>query len=193
MLAHYHGQIFNATEIAKSLEISDHTAKRYLDLLSGTFMIRQLKPWHYNTKKRIIKSPKIFFRDSGILHALLSLEKKNDVLKHPKLGGSWEGFALEETIRALGLKEDKVFFWGIHAAAELDLVFERGGQLFGAEVKYSQAPSLTSSMRLALSELSLKHLWVVYPGRDSYALNRQVTAVPLMGLKKKRIHALRQQ
>lgn len=186
MLAHYHGQIFNASEIGKSLGVSDHTAQRYLDLLSGTFMVRQLRPWHYNTKKRLIKRPKIYFRDTGILHALFSLVQKKDVLLHPKLGASWEGFALEETIKALQLKEDETFFWGVHASADLDLVFQRNGRLYGVEVKYAQAPGLTSSMRMAFDELALKHLWVIYPGKTTYALDRNITAMPvtqLSGLK----------
>jgi predicted AAA+ superfamily ATPase len=184
MLAHYHGQIFNASEIGKSLEVSDHTAQRYLDLLSGTFMVRQLRPWHYNTKKRLIKRPKIYFRDTGILHSLLSLERKNDLLSHPKLGASWEGFALEEVIRSLGLKEDAAFFWGVHTGGELDLVFEKRGGLYGIEIKYAQAPSLTPSMRFALKELRLRHLWVVYPGGEDYPLNRDVTVISLAGLNK---------
>ncbi len=179
MLAHYHGQIFNASEIGQSLGFSDHTAQRYLDLLSGTFMVRQLRPWHYNTKKRIIKRPKIYFRDTGILHALLSLEGKKDVVSHPKLGASWEGFALEEVIGSMHVREDEAFFWGVHTGAELDLVFEKKGKLFGIEVKYAQAPSLTPSMRSALAELSLKHIWVVYPGREAYPLSRSVTVIPL--------------
>jgi predicted AAA+ superfamily ATPase len=187
MLAHYHGQIFNASEIGKSLEVSDHTAQRYLDLLSGTFMVRQLRPWCYNTKKRLIKRPKIYFRDTGILHSLLSLEAKRDVLSHPKLGVSWEGFALEEAIRLIQLKEDEVFFWGVHTGAELDLVFEKRGKLYGIEVKYTQAPSLTPSMRFALEELSLKHLWVIYPGSEDYQLNRDVTVISLASLGKLRI------
>ncbi len=182
MLAHYHGQIFNASEIGKSLGVSDHTAQRYLDLLSGTFMVRQLRPWHYNTKKRIIKRPKIYFRDTGILHALFALSNKKDVLLHPKLGASWEGFALEEAIKAIRLKEDETFFWGVHAAAEIDLVFQKNGRLYGVEVKYAQAPSLTSSMRMACDELSLKHLWVIYPGKKAYALDRNVTVVSLKEL-----------
>lgn len=179
MLAHYHGQIFNASEIAKSLGVSDHTVQRYLDLLSGTFMVRQLRPWHYNTKKRIIKRPKIYFRDTGILHALFALENKKNVLTHPKLGASWEGFALEETVKAIGLKENETFFWGVHAAAEVDLVFQRNGQLYGVEVKYAQAPGLTSSMRMACDEMALKHLWVIYPGNKTYALDRHVSVLPL--------------
>jgi predicted AAA+ superfamily ATPase len=180
MLAHYHGQIFNASEIGRNFEISDHTAQKYLDLLSGTFMIRQLRPWYYNTKKRIIKRPKLYFRDSGILHTLLSLEQKKDILIHPKLGASWEGFALEEAIKSLRLKEDEVFFWAVHTSAELDLVFEKKGNLYGVEVKYTQAPSLTPSMRSAISELSLKHLWVIYPGKDTYPLAKNVTALPIV-------------
>jgi hypothetical protein len=182
MLAHYHGQIFNASEISKSLQVSDHTAQRYLDILSGTFMVRQLRPWYYNTKKRLVKRPKIYFRDSGILHNLLSLEKKKDVLSHPKLGASWEGFALEEFIRSMQLTEDQVYFWGIHTGAELDLVFEKKGRLYGVEVKYSQAPAITPSMRSALEELSLEHLWVIYPGDQNYLLNRKISVVAIANL-----------
>lgn len=180
MIAHYHGQIFNASEIGRSLGMSDHTAQRYLDLLSGTFMVRQLRPWHYNTKKRLIKRPKIYFRDSGILHTLLSLETKKDITSHPKLGASWEGFALEEIILNLGLREEDAFFWGVHTGAELDLVFEKKGKLYGVEVKYAQAPSMTPSMRFAFEELPLKHLWVVYPGREEYSLSKRITVVPLV-------------
>ena len=184
MLAHYHGQIFNASEVGRSLGVSDHTAQRYLDLLSGTFMVRQLRPWYYNTKKRLVKRPKIYFRDAGILHALLSLENKKDLLSHPKLGASWEGFALEEVITNLHLKEEEVFFWAVHTGAELDLVFQKKGKLYGIEVKYTQAPSLTPSMRFALKELSLKHLWVVYPGKDGYSLSKNITVIPLAVLDK---------
>jgi len=182
MLAHYHGQIFNASEIGKSLGISDHTAQRYLDLLSGTFMVRQLRPWFYNTKKRIIKRPKIYFRDSGILHALFTLEGKKDILLHPKLGASWEGFALEEAIKTARLTEDEAFFWGVHAAAEIDLVFQKKGGLYGVGVKYAQAPTVTRSMNAALQDLSIKHLWILYPGKESYPLGRNVTVIPLSDL-----------
>lgn len=182
MLAHYHGQIFNASEIGRSLGLSDHAAQRYLDLLSGTFMVRQMRPWYYNTKKRLVKRPKIYFRDTGILHALLSLEGKRDVLSHPKLGSSWEGFALEEVIRYVGLREDEAFFWGLHTGGELDLVFQSKGGLYGIEVKYTEAPSMTPSMRSAIQELSLKHLWVIYPGKEGYRIARNVTAVGLGGL-----------
>jgi hypothetical protein len=145
-------------------------------------MVRQLRPWYYNTKKRIIKRPKVYFRDSGILHALFTLEGKKDVLLHPKLGASWEGFALEEAIKTVRLKEDEAFFWGVHAAAEIDLVFQKKGGLYGVEVKYGQAPNLTQSMRSALKELSLKHLWIIYPGKESYFVDRNVTVIPLSDL-----------
>lgn len=187
MLAHYHGQVFPASEIGRSLGISDHSAQRYLDLLSGTFMVRQLKPWYYNTKKRLIKRPKVYFRDSGILHALLSLENKKEVLSHPKLGASWEGFVLEEVIKHLGLREEEVFFWGVHTGAELDLVFKKKGRLYGVEIKYAQAPSLTASIRSALLELSLAHLWVVYPGDKNYPLRDNVSVVSVLDLEKIRI------
>jgi hypothetical protein len=187
MLAHYHGQVFNASEIGRSLGVSDHTAQRYLDLLSGTFMVRQLRPWYSNTKKRIVKRPKIYFRDSGILHALFGLENKKDVLSHPKLGASWEGFALEEAVKSVQLNEDEVFFWSVHAAAEIDLVFQKKGRLYGIEVKYAQAPNITKSMRSAIAELSLRHLWIIYPGRESYPLDRNVTVISMSDLNKIRI------
>lgn len=179
MLAHYHGQIFNASEIGKSLGIADTTAKRYLDILSGTFMIRQLQPWFYNTKKRLVKSPKMYFRDSGIFHALLSAENREHVLFHPKRGASWEGFALEQTIQSLNLREEEAFYWGVHTGAELDLVFSRKGRLWGIEVKYDEAPRVSKSMESAVSELSLGHLWVVYPGDDPYPMGKKISAVPL--------------
>jgi len=179
MLAHYHGQIFNASEIGRSFGMSDHTARKYLDLLSGTFMVRQLQPWYYNTKKRIVKRPKIYFRDTGILHTLLSLEKKKNVLSHPKLGASWEGFALEQAIKHGNFREGEIFFWAVHTGAELDLVFKKNGKLYGIEVKYTDAPALTPSMRSAMTELSLGHIWVIYPGKKEYCLSRNITAIPL--------------
>jgi len=179
MLSHYHGQIFNASEIGKSLSISDNTARRYLDILSGTFLVRQLQPWFYNTKKRIVKRPKIYFRDSGILHALLSLEKPLDVMRHPKLGSSWEGFALEQAIEYLDLHEEDVFFWAVHTGAELDLVFSKHGKLWGIEAKYSDAPKMTKSINSAIKELSLEHLWIIYPGKKSYRLDTHVSAVSI--------------
>ncbi len=181
MLAHYHGQLFNASEIGRSLGVSDHTARRYLDLLAATFMVREIRPWFYNTKKRIIKTPKIYFRDSGILHALLTIENKKGLLTHPKLGASWEGFALEEVIKSLEIRENQAYFWGVHTGAEIDLVFEKNGRLCGVEVKYTQAPALTPSIKAAIEEVSLKHVWIIYPGKQEYPLAKNVTVVPVGG------------
>ncbi len=182
MLAHYHGQIFNAAEIGKSLNFSDKTVKRYLDILSGTYLIRQLQPWYYNTKKRLIKRPKIYFRDSGLFHSFLSIENKEHLLLHPKLGASWEGFALEQIIIHLNLQERDVFFWGVHTGAELDLLFQLKGKLWGVEFKYSDTPKITPSMKSALTELNLSHLWIVYPGTESYLLDHNITAVGLYNI-----------
>jgi predicted AAA+ superfamily ATPase len=183
MLAHYHGQIFNASEIGRSLSISDNTARRYLDLLSGTFVVRQLQPWYYNTKKRIVKRPKMYFRDSGILHALLSLDNYNAVTTYPKLGASWEGFAIQQAIEHLNLREEETFFWAVHTGAELDLVFAKKGKLWGIEVKYDEAPRLTKSMKFAMNELSLSHLWVIYPGAGNYQLDKNISAVSIEKIK----------
>lgn len=182
MLAHYHGQIFNASEIGQSLGIADTTARRYLDILSGTFVVRQLQPYFYNTKKRIIKRPKIYFRDTGILHTLLSIEEQSNLLLHPKLGASWEGFATEQVISHLNLKEEEVFFWGVHTGAEIDLVFEKKGKLWGIEVKYNEAPALTKSIVSAMNELSLSHVWVIYPGSENYRLDKKVSVISLQCL-----------
>jgi len=179
MLAHYHGQIFNASEIGRSLSVSDNTTRRYLDILSGTFLVRQLQPWHYNTRKRIVKRPKMYFRDSGIFHALLSLDNFDAVAACPKLGASWEGFALQQVIEQLNLREEETFFWAVHTGAEIDMVFMRNNSLQGVEVKYDEAPVLTKSMKSALTELSLAHLWVVYPGTERYQLDKKISVVPL--------------
>lgn len=184
MLSHYHGQIFNASELGRSLKTADTTVKRYLDLLSGTFLIRQLQPWFYNTKKRLVKRPKIYFRDSGLLHSLMAVNSENDLLNHPRLGASWEGFALEQVLTHLNLREEEAFFWATHTGAELDLVFRKRGRLWGIEVKYHEAPTVTRSMRSALTELELAHLWVVYPGDKIYPLEQNITAVGLHTMQK---------
>ena len=182
MLAHYHGQIFNASEISHSLGVADTTARHYLDILSSTFMVRQLKPWHYNTKKRLVKRPKLFFRDSGIFHALMAIGDEDQLRNHPKLGASWEGFALEQLISHLNLAEDEAYFWAVHGVGEIDLVFQRKGRLFGAKVKYGDHPTLNHSMTLAQKELNLKHLWVLHPGSETYRLATWADAVPLSQL-----------
>lgn len=182
MLAHYHGQLFNASELARSFGAADTTIRRYLDILCGTFLVRTLSPWHYNTKKRLIKSPKIFFRDSGLFHQLMGIEDRRQLDVHPKLGASWEGFALEQVIEHLELGDDEVFFWGVHTGAELDMVFQRKGKLWGVEVKYDEAPTRTKSMVSAREELSLAHLWVVHPGEGVHAIDRSITAVGVRAL-----------
>jgi predicted AAA+ superfamily ATPase len=176
MLAHYHGQILNTSEIGKSLGVSDHTVRRYLDILIGTFMIRRLLPWYENLKKRQIKSPKIYFRDSGILHALLGIKDEKDLRVYPKLGSFWEGFALEEIIRQARARSEECYFWGTQSGAELDLLIIKDGKRFGFEFKYTDRPSITSSMKIALADLNLDHLYVVYPGKHVFQLADKITA-----------------
>ncbi len=156
MVAHYHGQIWNGAELARSLGVSEHTVRGYLDLLTGTYMIRQLQPWFENLSKRQYKSPKIYIRDSGILHALLSIENDDDLAGNLKYGASWEGFALEQVLNIIG--SNQVFFWGTHAGAELDLFFLRHGKRYGVEFKTADAPQMTKSMHVSLDDLNLERL-----------------------------------
>ena len=184
MLAHHHGQLLNTAEIGRSIDADHKSVRQYFDTLTSTYMVRQLQPWHYNTKKRLVKHPKFFLRDSGLLHTLLSIRTEQELHEHPKLGASWEGFALEQLVSVLNIPEDELFFWGAHAYGELDLVFPRGGKLWGVELKYCASPTFTKSMRVACSELPLKHAWVVYPGDEQYLLHKNVTALPLSDLPK---------
>jgi hypothetical protein len=177
MLAHYHGNVWNAAEPARSLGVSEPTIRRYLDLLSGLFIIRQLMPWHESLKKRQVRAPKVYFRDSGLLHQLLGVRTEHDLLTHPKLGASWEGYAVEEVLKLMGSGE--AYFWATHGGAELDLLVFRNGRRYGIEVKRQDAPRLTPSMKTALSDLRLEHLTVLYPGTHRYALNKRVTVMPL--------------
>lgn len=177
MVAHYHGQTWNAAEFARSLGASENTARRYLDILAGAYMLRVLPPWFENTKKRQVKAPKIYIRDSGILHALLQLSSLRDIFGHPKLGASWEGFALEHVLSVVNTRD--AYYWATHGGAELDLLVLASGKRFGFEFKYADAPSLTRSMHVSLQDLGLDHLWVVYPGSEVYRLNEKVTVVPL--------------
>ncbi len=177
MLAHYHGQIFSASEIARSLGINEMTVKRYLDVLSGVFMVRQLQPWHANIKKRQVKAPKIYFFDTGILHTLLGIHTMNDLLAHPKHGASWEGYVIEEVIKSV--QPDEFYFWATHQGAEIDLVFLKSGSMYGVEIKRVDAPVLTPSMKIALEDLKLKRVAVIYPGDQRYSLHKQIEVVPL--------------
>ncbi len=172
MLAHYHGQIWNGAEIAASLGIAPNTARSYLDALEQTFLVRRLLPWHANLGKRLVKAPKLYFRDSGLLHALLGVRSPTELLVHPKMGASWEGFALESVLHAL--EPDEAYFYAVHSGSELDLLMLKGGRRIGVEFKRADAPTLTRSMNVALSDLSLDELWVVYPGTRSYELGEKV-------------------
>jgi predicted AAA+ superfamily ATPase len=179
MLCHYHGQILNSAEFARSFGVSDMTIRRYLDILEGTFMIRLLQPWHVNLGKRLVKRPKLYIRDSGLLHALLSIRSARDLATHNKLGASWEGFALEVAARAIGKRNEELAFWATHAGAEVDLFWQEHGRNWAVEVKYADAPRLTPSMSSALKDLDLHHLWVLYPGDRTYPLAPRVTVLPL--------------
>ncbi len=180
MLAHYHGQTWNAAEPARSLGVSETTVRRYLDILTGVFMVRQLPPWHANLGKRQIKAPKIYFRDSGLLHQLLGIRSTKDLLAHPKSGASWEGYALEETLHAT--EPDEAYFWGTHAGAEIDLVMVKAGRKLGVEFKRADAPRLTPSMRIALEDLKLDQIAVIYPGNRRYPLHERISVVPIKAL-----------
>jgi len=177
MVAHYHGQIWKGSELARSLGISERTVRHYLDVLTGAYLIRQLQPWHANVGKRQYKAPKVYVRDSGLLHALLSLESFPALESHPKLGASWEGFALEQILRVAGNRS--AYFWGTHAGAELDLVLFPDSRPLGIEFKYHDAPRMTKSMHIALEDLDLERALIVHPGEASYRVHERVEVVPL--------------
>lgn len=180
MLAHYHGQVWNAAEPARSLGVNESTVRRYLDWLTQTFMVRQLLPWHENLGKRQVKAPKIYFRDTGLLHELLGIPDADGLLTHPKSGASWEGFALEQMLRIAA--PDEAYFWATHAGAELDLLMLKDGRRVGVEFKRMDAPRLVPSMRTAMKDLRLEDLYVVYPGSRRYSLAERIEAVPLSAL-----------
>lgn len=172
MIAHYHGQIWNGAEFARSMGTSEHTARRYLDILAGAYVVRVLPPWFENVGKRQVKAPKIYIRDSGILHALLQLRSLADVQGHPKLGASWEGFALEQLLAVLNSRD--IYFWATHGGAELDFLTMRTGKRYGFEFKYADAPTRTRSMVVAVKDLNLEKLWVIYPGSVDYQLDDRI-------------------
>jgi hypothetical protein len=180
MLAHYHAQTWNGAELARALAIGQSTVRRYLDLLTGVFMLRQLPPRFENVGKRQVKSPKVYVRDSGLLHALLGIASRRELELHPKVGASWEGFAVEEVLKAL--RPDEAYFWSTHQGAELDLFLLSRGRRVGVECKRIDAPVLTPSMRIALADLKLDRLIVAYPGQRRYTLADRVEVVPLVDL-----------
>lgn len=182
MLAHYHGQTWNASEIAGSLGVTYKTAQRYLDVLDGAFMVRALPSWTENLGKRVRKAPKVYLRDSGLLHALLGIRSIPELQAHPKLGASWEGLALEHVLRALRAEPGEAFHWGTHGGAELDLLLVRGSRRWGFEFKYSDAPRSTRAMRVALEDLRLDRLFVLYPGEKDYPLDDRLHVIALRNL-----------
>jgi len=177
ILAHYHGQTWNAADPARTLGVSESTVRRYLDLLTDAFMVRQLQPWHANLRKRQVKAPKVYVRDSGLLHQLLGIDTAKALMNHPKLGASWEGFAIEQVLVAE--PHDEAFFWATHQGAEIDLLLRRGGRLLGVECKRTDAPRVTPSIKIALADLELDRVAVVYPGERRYPLADRVEAVPV--------------
>jgi predicted AAA+ superfamily ATPase len=177
MLAHYHGQVWNASEFARSFGVADTTVRRYLDTLAATFVLRILPPWHENVGKRQVKSPKVYVADSGILHTLLGVGERRDLERHPKLGASWEGFGIEQVVACLRARREECFFWSTYAGAELDLLVVRGRHRFGFEIKRTAAPSLTPSMRVAMEDLGLERLDVIHAGAETFPLAPRVRAV----------------
>lgn len=186
MLAHYHGQIINYSEMGRSFGMADTSIKKYLDILTGTFMMRQLQPWHENIKKRQVKSPKVYFRDSGIYHFLLGVKNQRELVSHPKLGASWEGFALEQVVRQLQLDEKEIFFWGVHGQGEIDLIFEKNGKRFGVEFKFTPTSrsrlSPGKSPYLAQKELGLHRIFYIYPGDKRIPLAEGIEGLGLSRL-----------
>ncbi len=180
MIAHVHGQIWNGSEIGASLGVAHTTTRRYLDLLTGAYVLRQLQPWYENAGKRLVKSPKIYFRDSGLLHQFLKISSARDLLGHPKLGFSWESFAMEQVLAQVG--EQDSFFWATHAGAELDLLIMKRGKRWGFEFKFTESPEITKSMRIALHDLKLERLCVIYPGGKFVRLDKKIELVGLSHL-----------
>lgn len=180
MVAHYHGQVLNVAELARALGSSEPTARRYLDILCGTYVVRQLPPWFENIKKRQVRSPKVYVRDAGLLHTLLGIADSQGLLGHPKVGASWEGFCVEQILHVCGDRD--AYFWGTHNGAELDLLVRHGGRRLGFEFKFSDQPGTTKSMRIALQDLAMDHLYLVHPGEHTFPLDESITAIPLPAL-----------
>ena len=177
LVAHYHGQYLNASALARGMGVSVNTARHYLDILTGAMMVRQLPPWFANLKKRQVRSPKLYLRDTGILHSLLHLESMDALAGHPAVGPSWEGFIVEETLKLL-LPLD-AYFWATHSGAELDLLFSHNGKKFGIEIKFNEAPKLRKAMHIALNDLGLSHLWVIHPGPHTYPMDAKISALSI--------------
>ncbi len=182
MLAHYHGDLWNGAELARAFGVSANTVRHYLDVLTSTFVLRTLKPWYQNLGKRLVKAPKVYFRDSGLLHTLLRIDRREQLLRHPKIGASWEGFALDAVTTRLGVELDRCYFWRTHAGAELDLLVDHDGRKLGFEFKRTSAPKITASMHIALDDLGLDRLDVIHAGDRTFPLSERVRAVALARL-----------
>jgi len=182
MLAHYHGQIWNASELSRAFGVTDKTVRRYLDVLCGTFVARRLEPWFENTKKRLVKAPKVYLADTGVLHTLLGVGDRDDLLAHPKVGASFEGFAIEQIAVRLGARAEECFYWAVQSGAELDLVVVRGRKRLGFEIKFTDAPRATPSMRSAMEFLKLRKLDVLHIGPDTFPIDRDIRAVSIRRL-----------
>lgn len=179
MVSYYHGNIINFSEIGRSFGIADTTVRHYIDILVGTFMVRILQPWYVNIGKRLVKRPKLYFQDSGIFHSLLAIETQEALYRHPKLGSSWEGFALDCVWRSIGKPDEQAYFWATHSGAEVDLFWQHEGKHWACEFKFADAPTLTKSMRSAISNLNLEKLWVIYPGSTKYQIHEKIEVLPL--------------
>lgn len=179
MLAHYHGQVWNGSELARAFGVSHHVVRRYLEALESVFMVRTLRPWSANLKKRQVRTPKIYIRDSGLLHRLLDIRNRHELDRHPKIGASWEGFVIECVLRALDVPPGSSYFWRTHTGAELDLLIQQAGRLRGVEIKRTTAPRFTRSMRSAMSDLDLSRLDIIHAGSETFPLAAGVRAVSL--------------
>ncbi len=179
MLSHYHGQTWNSSEFARSFGTADTTVRKYLDILTGTFMIRQIQPWYQNIGKRVVKAPKVYLRDSGLLHVLLGVKTKQDLFSHPKLGASWEGFVIESLAHAFQINQEECYYWGVHGQSELDLFLPHHKKPIGFEVKFTEKPLITKSMHSAIKDLNLDKLYVVHPGNDNFIMDEKISAVSL--------------
>ena len=177
MIAHYHGQIWNGSEFGRAFGLAHTTVRRYLDLLESTFMVRCLQPWHANIRKRQVKSPKIYIRDTGLLHSLLGIKSKSELERHPKVGASWEGFMIENIIDALGVESSQCYFWATHTGAEIDLVVAEGGRLRGFEIKRTSSPRISPSIRFAIEDLKLDRVDIIHAGAESFPLANRVNAI----------------
>ncbi len=185
MISHFHGNVVNFSEIGRSFGIADTTVRRYIEILNGTFMVRTLHPWFANIGKRLVKRPKLYFRDSGIFHSLLSVASQQALFCHPKLGSSWEGFALDNVWKSIGKADEQAYFWATHTGAEVDLFWQHDGRNWACEFKYTDAPTLTKSMRSALIDMNLEKLWIVYPGDSCYPIHDRVEALPIEEIPKR--------